>query len=165
MAEAMLNDLRIGSRVWTGSGYQDHGPLEGPKVTIPANVGGSVIATEKPYSTIDQLLYVVRWDTGQTSKHYFKQLFCLGHFADLKVFEEAIKTASGTAELVLGPQGGFREMRAELVLADGSSARLGLFEGQSRFWEGILKPMFRKSAIQVKVTKLQAKSPRRGNAA
>lgn len=161
MAEAILNDLRVGSRVWTASGYQDHGPLDGPKVTIPANVGGSVIATEKPYYTIDQLLYVVRWDTGQTSKHYFKQLFCIGHFTDLKVFEEAVITASGTAELVLGPQGGFREMGAELVLADGSSVRLGLFEGQGRFWEEILQPMFRKSAIELKVTRLQAKSSRR----
>ncbi len=131
------------------------------KVTIPANVGGTVIATEKPYSTIDQLLYTVRWDTGQTSKHYFKQLFCIGHFAGLKVFEEAIATASGTAELVLGPQGGFREMRADLVLADGSSAGLQLFEGQGRFWEGILEPMFRQSAIELKVTRLQAKSARR----
>lgn len=162
MAEAMLNDLRVGSRVWTVSGYQDHGPLEGPKVTIPANVGGLVIATEKPYYTMDQLLlYVVHWDTGQTSKHYVKQLFCIGHFADLKGFEEAIETASGTAELLLGPQGGFPEMRAELVFAGGSSARLGLFEGQGRFWEGILQPMFRKSTIQLKVTRLQAKSPRR----
>jgi hypothetical protein len=103
--------------------------------------GGAVVATERTYSTIDELLYTVQWDTGQTSKHYFKQLFCIGDFTNLKAFEDAVATTSGTAELILGPQGGFRMMRADLVLADGSSWGLELFEGQRRLWEEILEPI------------------------
>jgi hypothetical protein len=83
-------------------------------------------------------------------------------FADLKVLERAITRACGTAELVLGPQGGFRQMKAELSLAESSSGRLELFEGQGRLWESILQPMFRKNAIEFKVTRLQPKVARRG---
>ena len=75
VSSAMLDARRI------LGGYPDHGPMEGPKVSIPADTGGSIVDTEKPYRTMDQLLYVVRWDTGQTSKHYFKQLCGIGQYA------------------------------------------------------------------------------------
>lgn len=161
MTIPILNELRVGNRVWTEAGYPDHGPLEGPKVSIPPNVGGSIIDTEKPYRTMDQLLYVVRWDTGQTSKHYSKQLCCIGHFPDLSAFRRAMEAATGAAEVVLGPQGGFREAAADLVLADGSAARLELHEGQGRIWDDILKPMLQKSAVTLAETRLQPKKPAR----
>jgi hypothetical protein len=90
-----------------------------------------------------------------------KQLFCIGGFTTLNAFEEAVSRASGTAELVLGPQGGFRKMSADMVLADGSSCSLELFEGQGRFWEEILEPVFQKSKIELRVTKVPGKARRR----
>ncbi|MBI2920101.1 MAG: hypothetical protein HYY18_03330 [Planctomycetes bacterium] len=156
----VLNELRVGNRVWSMGGYPDHGPMEGPKVSIPADTGGTVVDTEKPYRTMDQLLYVVRWDTGQTSKHYFKQLFGIGQYATVADFHRAIETASGKAEVVLGPQGGFREARVELMLGNGSAARIELYEGQGHFWDHV-KPMLAKSAVAVAETRLKAKMPAR----
>lgn len=57
--------LEVGGRVWTTDGYTDHGPLEGPKIDITPNMGGTITAIERPYMTIDVLLYVVKWDNGQ----------------------------------------------------------------------------------------------------
>jgi hypothetical protein len=45
--------------------------MEGPKIDIAPNMGGTITGTEKPYLTMDQLLYTVRWDNGQVSKHYY----------------------------------------------------------------------------------------------
>lgn len=67
-------------RVWTEHGYDNYGPLEGLKVNIARRQGGVITAAEQPYRTMDQLLYIVRWDNGQTSKHYAKGLFCVGRF-------------------------------------------------------------------------------------
>lgn len=156
----VLNELRVGNRVWSMGGYPDHGPMEGPKVSIPADTGGSIVDTERPYPTMDQLLYVVRWDTGQTSKHYFKQLCGIGQYATFADFRRAIETARGKAEVVLGPQGGFRQANADLMLADGSAARLEFYEGQGRIWDYV-KPLLVKSAVAVAETRLKAKKPAR----
>lgn len=43
-----------------------------------------------PLGTMDQLLYAVRWDIGQTSKHYANDLFCIGRFETLEEFNAAI---------------------------------------------------------------------------
>lgn len=130
----VLNELRAGNRVWSMGGYPDQGPMEGPRVSIPADTGGSIVDTEKPYRTMDQLLYVVRWDTGQTSKHYFKQLCGIGQYATFADFRGAPETAMGKAEVVFGLQGGFRQANADLVLPDGSGARLEFYDGQARLY-------------------------------
>ena len=36
------------------------------------------MAVEKPYMTYDFLLYTVKWDQGEVSKHYEKDLIPLG---------------------------------------------------------------------------------------
>jgi hypothetical protein len=154
----VLNELRVGNRVWSMGGYPDHGPKEGPMVSIPADTGGSIVATGKPYRTMDQLLYVVRWDTGQTSKHYSKELCGIGQYATWPTFSRAIETASGQAEVVLGPQGGFRKARADVMLDNGSAARLELYEGHGRIWDYI-KPTLVKSAVAITETRLTAKRP------
>ena len=105
--------LDVGSRVWTTRGYRDHGPSDGPKIDIAPNMGGTITGTECPYSTMDSLLYTADWDNGQTSKHYSKGLFCIGHFQSRSEFEAAINLA-GTVELTLGPQCGFRHAKITL---------------------------------------------------
>jgi hypothetical protein len=102
--------LDVGSRVWTGRGYTDHGPLERPRVSIEPQTGGTVTAIERPYSTIESLLYTVQWDNGQISKHYSNGLFCIGRFHSLLEFEAAIRF-TGPVELTVGPQGGFRHAK------------------------------------------------------
>ena len=75
-------------------------------------------------------------------------------------FSRAIETASGEAEVVLGPQGGFRKARADLMLDNGSAARLELYEGHGRIWDYI-KPLLVKSAVAITETRLTAKRPAR----
>jgi hypothetical protein len=81
--------LIVGNRVWTVEGYHHHGP-KGLKVDIAPNQGGTIIGTEKPYYTMDQMLYKVHWDNGQLSKHYYKGLFCIGRLQNRAEFDEAI---------------------------------------------------------------------------
>lgn len=104
--------LTVGGRVWSGCGYPQHGPLDGSKVDIAANMGGTVVSTENPYH-MDFLLYAIHWDNGQISKHYSKDLFCIGPFRSLSDFERAIKP-KGPVAVVLGPRGGFREAKLTL---------------------------------------------------
>lgn len=104
--------LAVGNRVWSEYGYPQHGPADGPKVDIAANMGGTVVSTEHPYN-MDFLLYAIHWDNGQVSKHYSKDLFCIGHFRSRSDFEKAIKPI-GPVAVVLGPKGGFREARLAL---------------------------------------------------
>ena len=102
--------LILGCRVWVGSfGYPQHGPVDGPKQDIAGPQGGEIIATEKPYSTFDFLLYTVRWDNGQISKHYEKELFSIGRFKDRQAFEAAFKLRS-IVKMKVGPRGGFRSV-------------------------------------------------------
>src|SRR5436190_9834991 len=110
-----LNRPAVGKRVWTERGFQDHGQLEGPKTSVPPATLGEIVATERPYSTMDMLLYTVRWQSGQTTKHYFNQLFCIGPFESLPAFLNAVRSARG-ARIVKGPRGGFREFTAEIVV-------------------------------------------------
>jgi hypothetical protein len=155
----VLNDLKVGSRVWSLFGYPDHGPLKGPRVTIPSDIGGLVVNTEPPL--MDQLLYIVRWDTGHISKHYFKELCSIGQYATLSDFQQAVETANGKAEVVVGPQGGFRQASADLVLNDGSTARIEVYGGQGHIWDSVMKPPLLRSAVVITEKRLEAKKPGR----
>jgi hypothetical protein len=62
---------------------------------------------------MDMLLYTVRWQSGQTTKHYFNHLFCIGQFQSLPEFLAAIRSARN-ARIAKGPRGGFREFTAEI---------------------------------------------------
>jgi len=143
--------LIVGNRVWTDHGYQNHGPLEGPKVDIAPDQGGTITAVEKPYHTMDHVLYAVRWDNEQVSKHYEKELFCIGRFQSRKEFEKAI-TPIGTAELTVGPAGGFRNARFE-VEYDGQPQTAEVQD--RRLWLECVEPLVRKSGLTISTTKLR----------
>lgn len=144
--------LIIGSRVWTESGYKAHGPREGPKVDIPEHLGGTIVSTEQPYYTMDQLLYSVRWDSGQLSKHYAKELFGIGRFMTRTEFEAAIKPL-GPVELILGPQGGIRQARLT-VEYDGCHQ---LCEIDRALWLACIERIVKNAGLEVVSNKL---SPR-----
>lgn len=146
--------LIVGNRVWTVAGYHDHGPIEGPKVDIAPNQGGTIAATQKPYSTMDHLLYKVLWDNGQLSKHYDKELFCIGRFQNRAEFEQAIKLV-GAVELTIGPSGGFRYVRFELEF-DGQHQTVEL--GDRNLWMDCIEPIAGKSGCIISTTKLPRKS-------
>jgi hypothetical protein len=144
--------LAVGARVWTEHGYHDHGPLEGPKVNVSRRQGGVITATEKPYYTMDHLLYTVRWDNGQISKHYAKGLFCIGRFQTRKEFKAAIQF-DGDIHVTLGPQGGFRGAEMK-VCYDGTSMDGRLYQADRDLWLEFLEPLAKRQKAKVQTTKL-----------
>ena len=142
--------LAVGSRVWTANGYPNHGPLDGPKVDIAAAQGGTVTAAQKMYLTMDNSLYTVEWDNGQASKHYYRELLCIGRFQDLKEFEQAIRPA-GAATLTVGPKGGFRHVQLELEY-DGLRQTVELYDRD--LWQQYVERLVRSSGCEITKNRL-----------
>lgn len=93
---------KINYRVWSNTGYPNHGPTH---VSIPPDIFGSVLKIEdKPGGD----LYSIRWDNDQQSKHYLKDLFCIGNCKDLAEFENLIRLGKN-GKLISGPKGGLVE--------------------------------------------------------
>jgi len=147
--------LIVGNRVWTTSGYRDHGPEFGPKVDIAPNQGGTITASQENSYTrvIGDFLHTVRWDNGQESKHYSSELFCIGLFQSRTDFEEAIKP-TGVPELTVGPAGGFRRVRLELEY-EGKPQTVELRDGA--FWRECVEPIVKKSGCTISTTRLPSK--------
>ncbi len=133
----------------------DHGPEYGPKVDIAPNQGGTITASEENGYTriIGDLLHTVHWDDGQLSKHYSKELFCIGRFESRTEFEQAIKP-TGVAELTVGPAGGFRHVRLELEY-DGKRQTAELRDGV--FWHECVAPIVKNSGCTISITRLPSK--------
>jgi hypothetical protein len=152
--------LIVGNRVWTASGYRDHGPEYGPKIDIAPNQGGTITdCQENSYTRIlGSLLHTVRWDNGQVSKHYSGKLFCIGRFQSRAEFEQAIKPA-GVAELTVGPGGGFRHVELELEY-DGKQQSVQLYD--HALWYECVEPIVKKSGGAISVTSLPSKKEIKG---
>jgi len=150
--------LVVGSRVWTMNGYRNHGPEYGPKVDIGPNQGGTITASQETVYTriIGGLLHSVRWDDGRESKHYSRELFCIGRFRSRTEFEQAI-SPSGVAELTVGPAGGFRHVLVELEY-DGQRQIVKLFDRM--FWQECLEPIVKKSGCGISTVRLPGKKER-----
>lgn len=146
--------LEIGSRVWTDEGYSDHGPMEGPKVNIASNMGGTITGLQMKY---ESQLASVKWDNGQESKHYLRGLFSIGSFKTFEKFQAAIEVL-GNAELTIGPQGGFRHVTIE-VSFDGESQSIKTED--RRIWN-VLEQKTRNSGFEIRTTKLPPKSRKLG---
>ena len=142
-----------GCRVWSGSGYRDHGPMEGPKIDIPPKLGGVVVAAVQPYLTMDFLLYTVRWDNGQFSKHYFKELQCIGRFAEPAEFDSSIDLLA--AKVTVGPYGGFRGAEVR-VRYDGVEQESRLSKDEEPLWRK-LERMAAPLGIEIEVVRLSVK--------
>lgn len=137
--------IEKGCRVWTEYGYHQHGPVDGPKQDIMGPQAGEVTGTEKPYYTMDQLLYSVLWDNGQTSKHYYQELFSIGRFNTRAEFEAAFKL-KGEITMKVGPRGGFRSITFH-VEYDG---RLIEWETRDRgVWKGVIEPAATRDRIEI----------------
>jgi len=147
--------LIVGNRVWTTSGYRDHGPEYGPKVDIAPNQGGTITASQENAYTkiIGDLLHTVLWDNGQVSKHYPKEILCVGRFKSRREFEDAIQP-TGVAELTVGPAGGFRHVRLELEY-DGKQQSVELSDGV--FWQEFVEPIVKKFGCTISTTRLPSK--------
>lgn len=144
--------LAVGSRVWTEDGYYDHGPLEGPKVNIPRRTGGVITNTERPYYTMDHVLYTVQWDNGQLSKHYSTGLFCIGRFQTRTEFEAAIQFV-GEIHLTLGPRRGFKGVQMR-VQYDGTSMDGRLYKDDRDLWNNFFERLAKRQKIPIRITKL-----------
>jgi hypothetical protein len=148
--------LIVGNRVWTASGYQDHGPESGPKVDIDPNQGGTITASQENSYTrlIGGLLHTVQWDNSQVSKHYSRELFCIGRFQSRTEFEQAIKP-TGVAKLTVGPAGGFRHVLLELEY-DGHKQAIELYDRV--LWEEFLVTIVKNSGCTVSTVRLPSKN-------
>lgn len=145
----------IGARVWAIDGLHEHGPAGGPKVDVPPDTGGIITHAEQPYPTIDMLLYVVKWDSGQVTKHYFKELVVLGPFTTFDEFRDAVLHGS-SAHLVIGPQGGFREF-SMTVEKNGAPLQVRFVREQRDCWEYVLRPIIEAAGISIETERLEAK--------
>ncbi len=147
--------LIVGNRVWTTTGFCNHGPESGPKVDIAPNQGGTITASQENSYTrvLGDFLHTVRWDNGQESKHYSRELFCIGRFQCRTEFDQAIKPV-GVVELTVGPAGGFRHVRLELEY-DGNQQTVELRDPV--FWEKCLESIVKKSGRTISITRLPSK--------
>lgn len=137
-------------------GLRHHGPAEGPKVSVGENTGGTIVRAEQPYCTMDMLLYVVRWDSGEDTKHYFKELLAIGPFGTMDEFRSAVAHGK-EPRLVLGPQGGFRGFTM-VVEKDGVPLRVELVKEQGDLWRSVLQPILESSGQSIETQRLQAKT-------
>lgn len=147
----------VGNRVWTTAGYQDHGPVGGSKTSIAPNMGGTIIATESPYYSSDSLLYTVRWDNHQISKHYANGLFCIARCQTQTEFEAAVKLC-GPVELTLGPQGGFRHAKVRIEY-DGHPQEVEIRD--RGLWTSCVERLARENSIQIHTIALPGRSHRK----
>ena len=156
MSENPITFPKVGYRVWTIHGLHQHGPAEGPKTDVPADTGGVIVGTEKPYYTVDSLLYVVQWQTGQQTKHYLKELLCIGQFESLREFGQALLSHGEKPRLTIGPQGGFREFSMQVRMGDSLLLVRYVME-QKTIYESLLAPLLKTAGIQLEILQLEGK--------
>jgi hypothetical protein len=106
--------------------------------------------------SMDQLLYVVDWDTGQTTRHYFGDLLVISPFETLHDFEQALLSGVCKANLTLGPQGGFRQAVVE-VEAHGQSIVMQFEQTQRKHWEEVVRPIIERAGVPV----VEARMPKK----
>lgn len=95
-----LNEIVEGCRVWAKWGLHGHGR---DKVSVPAKTGGTLMRKWKEFSTLDNYLYTIKWDTGQTSVHYRNTLpFCIANFKTEAEFESMVVAEASNFELIDG---------------------------------------------------------------
>jgi len=144
--------LVVGNRVWTEDGYPNHGPAEGPKVDISPHQGGTITDIGEAHHIITgYILFSVRWDNGQVSRHYRNELLCIGRFQNRAAFEAAVKP-KGAVELTVGPGDGFKNVRFD-VEYDGQAQTATLQD--ERLWREIVKPLVEESRLKISMTKLK----------
>lgn len=129
-----FNSIERGKRVWS-RGYPNHGPLDGAKTDIRANIGGTIVAFSRPYLTMDSQLYEVTWDSGQTSRHYYSELQPIGTCKDWAEYEQVLSTGEN-AKVTFGPRGGFKKFEMTIRYV-GIKYLISLDGEQSSHWQGI----------------------------
>jgi hypothetical protein len=110
-----LNNLEVGCRVWSAWGLHEHGH---DKVSVPKNTGGTVIQKWNEFSTMDNPLYRVKWDTGQQSVHYYNTLYCIGRSQTEAAFTQSILAEASSVKITRGPMGGIRRFTIFLKNGD-----------------------------------------------
>jgi len=130
-------------------------PVAGSRVcSITGDRHGSVLATENPYMTMDQLLYTIRWDDGETIKLYYQSFVPLGPFQTVAEFQTAIRASASGAKLTLGPISGFRGFEMT-VQREGVAlnARYGSRDG--RVYCQFIEPCLQSAGITPELVQLE----------
>lgn len=110
----VINELRVGRRVWSFAGYFEQGH---DKVTVPANTSGIIVSAFNEFG-FDNPLYTVQWDTGEKSTYYGNELTCIGECHTWAEFEETVVRDALRAEKRIGPMGGVRGFKVFLRSGD-----------------------------------------------
>lgn len=138
MNEIWVTSPIVGSRVYSaGSGQH-----------------GSIVSTEKPYMTMDQLLCSIRWDNGETVTLYHNAFICLGPFQTLQEFQSAVSQSVTGAKLTLGPSGGFRGFEMTLQReAQSLRARYGSRDGS--VYQQFIAPCLQAAGVEPETVRLE----------
>jgi len=149
----------ISRRVWS-YGYRDHGPLEGPKIDIAENMGGTVTSVEPRFG---EHLWTVKWDNGQVSKHYATSLNCIGRFNHVSEYDAAVQAVRvlGPVEVTIGPQGGFRGAKLRLEY-DGAAGDIELYKWDRKLWFDCLEGKARQAGVEITTVHLPPKRRKKG---
>ena len=123
-----------------------------------AGMHGSVIATEKPYMTMDQLLCTIRWDDGRQETLFDNDLVCIGLFQTVTDYQAAIRQTAAGAKLTLGPNGGFRGFEMTVQL-DGVGWRAYYGSRSGSVFHSIIEPCLKDAGITPEIVQLE-KRPR-----
>jgi len=142
-----INVPYIGCHVWTESGYTNHGPDTGPKVSIRPKSLGMITGSVGQFA--GQTLHTVRWNDGLLSKHYFYELDCIGPFDSLDSYHQALGQARA-ARLWRGPRGGFQMFTAEVPF-QGEFYPVQFGKSDKLLFERI-EPLLRASGAPIQVT-------------
>lgn len=147
MNDLPLNSPSVGAHVWLESPLVEHGPLDRPKTSVPGQNLGTIVATEKPYLTMDHSLYTVKWGTGHVTKHYYKEMFCIGSFESAHAFLGSVASCKD-AVLVQGPRGGFRRFTAHLAVGSVTGI-IAYFKDQGSFFRAVIEPVLKRAGVTV----------------
>ena len=141
-------------------------PVVGSRIcSVTGERYGAVVATEKPYTTMDQLLYTIRWDDGEVIKLYESAFMSLGPFQTVSEYQAAIRGSAAQPKLTLGPQGGFRGFEMT-VQWEGATLRAFYGQREVAIYRQFIEPCLRQAGIKPEVIQLEGKRrvarPRQG---
>lgn len=148
MSRAPIFSLKVGYHVVTTLGLREHGPSEGPKVSVPAGTAGLITDLRTRFGSD---LWFVAWSTGQSSGHYPDDLrfggssrtICIGDCLTLDEFKDRIPETVIGATVRVGPQGGFKSV--ELRMKHDTSVLLT----KAAPWTDLVQPLLIRRGIPI----------------
>lgn len=143
--------FEVGGRVYTKRGFQNHGPMEGPRVNVRAELHGTVDTITTRFGST--LIHVV-WDDTVRSAHYLTEaVLALTPFSEISQVEKCFAETLQCCLLTVGPQGGFKDFRGTFVY-DGKHFEIPTEVINRSLWSDIVEPLLKKHALEYEIARL-----------